>query len=313
MAEQAKAGDSGALVNTTGQGVIYTLISMFCFSLMDVLIKHLGGDYSVMQILFFRCAAAFIPILFLLYRAGGIKILKTERPGAHFMRAVFGMTAMYCVFSAMIMLPLADAVTIIFSAPLAMTALSVPLLGERVGIHRWSAVIIGFIGVLVIVNPGGGVFQVGAIYAIAAALCMAMAMITVRKLSSTEHTVCITFYFTLAGVIVGIIGLAFTGWVQPSLEDFFMLIMVGVLGGVAQFFMTQGFRLAEVAIVAPLEYSQMIFVALLAYFIFGEIPDTRLWIGAAIIVCSGLYMVHRETRWKGIRPRKLPKLRGRSS
>lgn len=305
MTEQAAKATTSP--DTTAAGVGYTLASILCFSGMDVMIKHLGGDYPVVQLIFFRCAVAMVPIFFLIYRAGGFGVLKTNRPGVHLLRATFGMSAMFCVFNAFVAMPLADAVTIIFTAPLAMTALSVPILGEKVGIHRWSAVIIGFVGVVVIVNPGGGVIDPAALYAIGAALCMAMAMITVRRLSATEHSVCITFYFTFAGVVVSGIALFFSGWVTPNWQDFIMLSSIGVLGGIAQYFKTQGFRLAEIGIVAPLEYSQMLWIAMLAFFIFGEVPTARLWIGGAIIVCSGLYMLHRETRKPGSR---LPRLRG---
>lgn len=308
MAKQATQATSTP--DTTAAGVAYVLASILCFSAMDVMIKHLGGDYPVVQIIFFRCFVAMFPIFFLIHRAGGFKVLKTDRLHTHLLRATFGMSAMFCVFNAFVKLPLADAVTIIFSAPLAMTALSVPFLGEKVGLHRWSAVFLGFIGVIVIVNPGGGVFEIGALYAVGAALFMAMAMITVRRLSRTEHSVSITFYFTSAGVVVSGIALFFSGWIMPSWQDLLMLSSVGILGGIAQYFKTQGFRMAEIAVVAPLEYTQMVWIAALAFFIFGEVPDVRLWIGGAIIISSGLYMLHRETRKAGTR---LPRLRGTNS
>ena len=292
----------------TAQGMGFMLASMFTFALMDALIKHLGHDYPVTQIVFFRCLAAMIPVSILLIRAGGPRILKTDRPGRHFMRAFFGMSAMYCVFTSFTLMPLAEAIAILFSAPLFMTILSIPMLGEKVGAHRLGAVVAGFCGVLVIMNPGVDILGDGTWIAIVGAFFMALAMITVRELSKTDHVVCITTYFTLAGIIVGAIGIGLQGWRSPPLEDLGLLILVGVLGGIAQFAMTNAFRLAELSVVAPLEYTQILWGAIIAYIFWQEAPDARLWTGAAIIAGSGLYILHRETRNKPGRKRRWPKL-----
>lgn len=312
MTDRTEAAPGVAQARDNTRGASLMLASVFTFTLMDVLIKHLGGSYPVVQMLFFRTVLAMLPLSLIIWQAGGLKILKTERLPVHLLRAGFGMTAMYCVFSAITLMPLADATAIIFAAPLFLTALSVPLLGEAVGPRRWAAVTVGFVGILVILDPGEGMFTTGAFFAVASALFMALAMIVVRKLGATEHAACISFYFTCCGIVVSTIGLVASGsWITPNLQDFGLLCMIGILGGIAQFIMTQGFRLAEAAVISPLKYTQMIWAALLAYLIWDEAPDTRLWIGAAIVIGSGLYMLHREAHWGKLRPRKMPKLRVR--
>ncbi|RED54222.1 DMT family transporter [Aestuariispira insulae] len=280
----------------TLRGMAHMMASMLTFAVMDALIKHLGHDYPVTQIVFFRCLAAMIPVGILLYRAGGLKILKTEQPGLHLLRALFGMTAMYCVFTSFTLMPLADAIAINFSAPLFMTLLSIPLLGEKVGLHRLGAVLAGFAGVVIIMAPGAEVIGDGTWIALTGAFFIALAMITVRKLSRKDHVVAITTYFTLAGIIVGAIGVGIQGWRTPPLEDFILLMMVGILGGIAQFSMTSAFRLAELSVVAPFEYTQILWGAIIAYLFWQEAPDTRLYAGAVFIAASGLYIMHRETR-----------------
>lgn len=290
-------------------GILLMLIAVMLFAFMDAAVKWLGADYPISQILFFRCVVALIPITGFIYHAGGLAVLKTKRPFVHLLRCVVGMSAMYFIFSAFTVMRLPDAVAILFSAPLFMTALAIPILGEKVGIRRWSAILVGFVGVIIIVNPGAGIISAGALYALAGSLAMAMAMIIVRHLSSTEHPVAITLYFTLSGALIGLVLVMVEGWITPPLFDLGLLIMVGLLGGFAQFAMTKAFRHTEVALVAPIEYSAIIWTTLLSYFIWDDFPETRVWVGITIIVLSGFYMVRRESALSLSRKRKLPKLR----
>lgn len=292
-------------------GVMHMLLSVLLFSFMDSTVKWLGDGYPVHQIVFFRCFVALGPIMFFVYQAGGLKMLKTKRAHVHLGRAVVGMSAMFTAFYAFSQMRLADAIAIMFSAPLFMTAFSVPFLKEKVGIRRWTAVFVGFIGVLIIVKPGGDVVSIGAISALAASVLMALAMIFVRHLSSTDHVVSITFYFTVTGAVISGIAVAFFGWKTPSGFDLMLFIAVGLLGGFAQYFMTSAFRHAEIGVVAPLEYTSIIWGSLIAFVIWSEIPVARVWTGAAIIIASGLYMLHREAQLAGMRTLRLPKLRTR--
>jgi drug/metabolite transporter (DMT)-like permease len=271
------------------------VLSVFLFSCMDALIKWVAADYPIGQIVFFRNLFAFIPVLLYLPRAGGLAVLRSRRPGGHIVRGVFGVAAMGCVFTAFALMPLAEAVALMLSGPIFLTALSVPLLGERVGIRRWSAVGVGFVGVLVMTRPGAGVFQPAALLAIGGAALYALAMISVRRLGSSEPAPTIVFYFTLFATCISLLSLP-VQWVTPGAADFALLAAVGLIGGIAQLAMTQAFRLAPVALIAPFEYGSLVFAVLFGYAIWDELPDTYVLVGAAVVVSSGLYILHRETK-----------------
>ena len=189
--------------------------------------------------------------------------------------------------------------------------LSVPLLGERVGLRRWSAVFVGFIGVLVIVNPSSDVLSPGALAALGGALGFAIAMIVVRKLSKTDSVACISFWFTATGTVIGALLIARFGWVTPSWTDLMLLCLVGLIGGIGQQVMTYVFRYGESSVVAPMEYTAMIWVTLIGYVVWQEVPDLRTLLGVAIVIASGLYILYREALLSGLRPRRLPRLRAR--
>jgi len=293
-------------------GVWMMMASVLLFSVMDATVKWLGDSYPTSHIVLFRCAVALPVVMIFVHRAGGIASLKTKRLKIHILRAVVGLGAMACAFWAFSQMRLADAVAILFAAPIFMTALAVPLLKEPVGPRRWTAVGLGFVGVLVIVNPGAGVFSAGAWAALAAAALMALAMIVIRKLSSTEPASTITFYFTAIGAVVGLIWTLADGWRAPVGLDLWLMIGVGVFGAVAQYAMTLAFRHAEVSQVAPLEYGALIWSTAIGYIVWQEIPGARTWLGAAIIVGAGLYMLYRERRVSQRRRLRLPRLRGRA-
>lgn len=270
------------------------VLSVLLFAGMDALVKWVSARHPVGQIVFFRNAFAFIPILLFLPGGGGLAALKTRRPAGHILRALAGIGAMVCFFGAFSLMPLSEAVAIGQAGPIFLTALSVPLLGEKVGIRRWSAVVAGFVGVLVMTRPGAGVFDPAALLAVAGAVLYALAMISIRRLSATERPLTIVFYFTLCAAFAGALSLPFQ-WVTPAPLDLVFLISIGLIGGFAQFAMTQAFRLAPVAIIAPYEYGALVFAMMFGYLIWGEVPDAFLLIGAAIVVASGLYILHRET------------------
>ncbi|MBM3518115.1 MAG: DMT family transporter [Alphaproteobacteria bacterium] len=279
------------------------LSSVAVFSVMDALVKWLAADYSVAQLMFFRSVFAFVPLGVLAWHSGGPAALRTTRPGGHVLRALIGITAMGLFFLALGLMPLADVVAISFAGPLFLTALSVPLLGERVGIRRWAAVVVGFLGVLVIVRPGPGMFDPVSLVAVGGAVAYGLAMIMVRKLSATESTVAIVFYFTLSCALVSGLALPFT-WVTPPAEDWIALAALGVLGGLGQILMTNAFRRVQAAVVAPLEYTAILFAVALGIVFWNERPDSWTLIGAAVVIACGLYILHRETmRGRGARAR----------
>ncbi len=275
-------------------GVSAMLLSVSLFSMMDATVKWLGGTYPVHQIVFFRCTVALLPVLLFVTRAGGLQILRTQRPHMHVLRCLFGLSAMGCAFYSFSVMRLADAVSVFYSAPLFITALSVPLLGEKVGIRRWSAVIVGFIGVLIVVRPSSQLFDSGGLYMLAAALFVGLTMIIIRRLSATDDAASITFYFTLSGILVSSVISLWLGWTWPPIKDLILLIAVGLLGGSAQYAMTVSFRYAEVGLVVPLRYVSIVIGGMLGYLVWSEIPDMQSLLGMAVIIASGLYTIHRE-------------------
>jgi len=281
--------------DAAARGIAFMVLAVLLFSCMDALIKWVSASHPVGQIVFFRNLFAFVPVAFFIRRAGGLAVLRTRRVAGHLVRSAFGLAAMVCFFAAFSLMPLGDAVALGMSGPIFLTALSVPLLGERVGVRRWSAVAVGFLGVVVMTRPGAGVFEPVALFALGGALLYALAMISMRRLAATEPTAAIVFYFTAFATVVSGFSLPLQ-WVTPATPlDWTLLASVGLIGGLAQMAMTQAFRLAPVALVAPFDYASLVFAILLGYLIWGDVPDAFLLIGAAVVVGSGLYILHRET------------------
>ena len=268
---------------------------------MDASVKWLGATYPTTQIMFFRCAVAMVPIALIVIMRGGPRVLRTRQKNLHLLRSFLGVSAMGLAFFAFPLIPLAEAISILHTAPIFMTALSVLLLGEQVGLRRWAAVITGFIGMLIVVRPGSASFEAGSLYMLAAALLIACTTIIIRHLSAKDDPVCITFYFTLTGIAVSLAGFALQDWVLPPLADLSLLILVGLFGGMAQYLMTLSYRHVAIAIVAPLKYLSIVFGGMLAYLVWEEVPDLYATIGISVIIVSGLYTLHRELL-HGIRP-----------
>jgi drug/metabolite transporter (DMT)-like permease len=198
-------------------------------------------------------------------------------------------------FAAYHLMPLADAVAISFMAPLVLTALSVPILGERVGIHRWSAVIVGFGGVLVIVNPGAGMLSLGVAVAIGAAVAQALSMVTIRQLNRTDRPLAIVFYYMLFSTLFTALPLPLL-WQAPSGTDWALAVLMGGTGCLGQYLMTRAFSLAPAAVVSPFNYVGLLWATVLGWIFWGDVLTLHVVIGAAIVIASGLYILYRETR-----------------
>jgi len=262
---------------------------------MDASVKWLGDSYPTTQIMFFRCAVALLPILVIIQLRGGIAVLRTANRDLHLLRSLLGIGAMGFAFYAFSLMPLAEAVAVMHTAPLFMTALSVLILREAVGPRRWSAVGAGFAGMLLVVKPGSDMLASGSLFMLVAALLIACTTIIVRHLGRIDDPVCITFYFTVVGVAASLLGMLAQPWQAPPPADLVLFCGVGLLGGLAQYFMTVGYRHLAVAILAPLRYLTIVFGGTIGYLLWAEIPDTASLLGIAIIVASGLYTLHRET------------------
>ncbi len=293
---QASAAD-GAPIQRIGAGIAFRVGAMVCMAGLFAIVKWASlKGVPVFEILFFRNAFAFIPLGIYIARTTGPSILRTTRPGAHMTRAAVGLTGMIGGFVAVAHLPLTEATALSFSAPLFMTAMSAVILHEHVGRHRWAAVGVGFLGVLIMVRPDPThMVSIGTIFGLIGAVGSAGAMIAIRQIGRTEPGPRIVFYFTLAGALVGLASLPF-GWVMPDPLTLALLVCAGLLGGVGQLLLTQALRVAPVAAVAPFDYTQLVWAGLIAFLVWGEIPRPAMLAGAAVVAASGLYIVYRETR-----------------
>lgn len=283
------------------RGALAMITGVFLFSVMEAMVKWLTADYPVQQIILFRSLFALLPCAWFIWRAGGIAVLKTRRIHLHALRGGLGLLAMGCVFLSYRTMELADAKAVLFSAPLFMTVLSIPLLGERVGIYRWSAVIVGFLGVLIILRPEGDMIQAGAVWALGGAVLYALVVIVIRYQSGTENVATIIFYFSLTGTVGGAVLTALYGWVVPDLPGLALLIVVGLIGGFGQYYMTLAFRLAETAAIAPLDYTSLAWAILLGYAFWNHVPSPEVFAGIALVTGSGLFILYREHRLARLR------------
>lgn len=276
-------------------GIGFAAAAFALFTVMDTLIKWLSGGYPLAQIVFFMALFSIVPTSLIVVRAGGLSALRTRRLPGHLLRAGIGLASSFCSFVAYSRLPLADAYAIAFSAPLFITALSVPLLGESVGWRRWTAVAVGFVGVMVMLRPGSGGLGLGVLAALLGAVGYASSVILVRRLSRTETTAALMFYANLVALSVTGAMLPFE-FVMPDGRDMILLAGVGLTGGCAQILLISGFRYAPAVVVAPFQYTQLLWGALYGFLIWGDVPNRWMLFGAPIVMASGLYILYRETR-----------------
>ncbi len=285
-----------APAQNTMRGLSAIALAMFCMSFVDAAVKWLGGTgFHAVQIVFLRYVIGLIALAPLLWLAGR-DALVTERPFAHILRALLIGSATVLFFWSLKYMPLVEAIAIAFTAPLFITALSVPVLGERVGVHRWIAVVVGFVGMLVIVRPGSDSFRSEAFLVLSAALFFALAVLYTRKISATESNLAILTYTSIV-ILVATAPFAAMTWRAPEQMDVLLLLFVGLLGSFGQFMMIVAYRNAPAAVNAPMDYTALIWTSILGWLIWHETPDWGVWLGAAIIVCAGLYIVNRETRY----------------
>ncbi|CAN7596198.1 DMT family transporter [Phenylobacterium sp. LjRoot219] len=279
-------------------GIVLRVASMACMAAMYALVKLCGDrGVPVFEIIFFRNAFAFLPLGLYIWRTTGFEVLRTRRPLGHLMRSVVGLTGMLCGFSAVQHLPLTEATALQFASPLFMTAMSAVLLSEPVGRHRWAAVIVGFVGVMIMARPIPGQMNVvGVTYGLLSAVGVAGAMVAIRQIADTERGPTIVFYFTLAGTVLGLVGSLLFGWSVPDRGTLVLLICAGVVGGIGQLLLTEALRAAPVGVVAPFDYTQLVWAALLGLLIWGELPHPATVVGSLIVAASGVYILHRELR-----------------
>jgi drug/metabolite transporter (DMT)-like permease len=277
-------------------GAFFMFISVSGFALMDICVKWLGEDYSVGYVVFWRMLGGLIPLVFTIPKDRWSSLFKTSKPGLHFVRALTGTVALFCVYTSLHYLPLATTVSLTFASPIFTTLLSIFILGEVVRSRRWTAIIIGFIGVLIIVNPTSTEFNLYMIFPILFCIFFSIVAISIRKLTESEPTYQIAMYFSLFALIASLFTIPFGGWVlwPLSLFDLGILILVGVSGGIGNLALTQSYKNAEVSIVTPLKYLSLIYAVIFGYLIWNEIPAWNTYIGALFIIISSLTILRRE-------------------
>ncbi|MGA8388514.1 MAG: DMT family transporter [Pseudolabrys sp.] len=280
------------------------LISALLFAFMSALVRQLGDVAPVGQMVFFRSAFAILPVV-LVYAVRGelATAVRTSRPLGQLGRGLLSVGGMFTNFSALTRLPLADATAISFASPLITVALAAIILKERVRIYRWSAVVIGFAGVIVMLIPhldigryaviGGAAAAAGSMFAVISAFCNAGTVIQTRRLTKSETTSSIVFYFSLVCAIAGALTLPFA-WHSPTPRELIALIALGVLGGFAHILLTESYRYGTASLVAPFDYTSMLWALLLGYWLFGELPDKLVYVGASIVAAAGLFVIWRE-------------------
>ena len=268
---RARNGTAGTQ-DRIGLGIAGILIGMFAMSIMDALAKWLGEGYPIAELAFFRYVFALPPALFILWQQrGGRASLALRWKTGHVLRAIFALGATYTFFLGLRYLPLAEAISIAFSTPLLVTALSVPILGERVGPRRWAAVVVGFLGVLVMTRPGAEAFRPEALYILAAALCYALTMLVTRRLARSDTTPAIMLSNICISIPLCALALPF-GWRTPGATDFLLLALLGLVGGIGMYFMTQAYRFAPAAVIAPFDYTALLWGTLLGWLVWQELP-----------------------------------------
>lgn len=294
---RAAAGLRGSASGGTsvGLGIGFAVLAFLLFSAMDMMIKQLTGDYPVQQMLFLNALFALAPISLAIWRSGGAAKLRTQRPFTHLLRGCTGMAASFSSMFAFSMMPMADVYALLFATPLLVTALSVPLLGERVGWRRWSAIAVGFAGVMIMLQPGQSMIGFGTMAAIAAAFCASLSVILVRKLSRTESTASIALYSNL------LIATAMGAWASMDYRsmpfaDLALAASAGMAGGCALLSLISAYRRAAAAVIAPFQYSQMIWGVMFGYWMFGDAPKASVLLGSTVVIGSGLFILYREVK-----------------
>lgn len=269
-----------------------------CLSVNDAIAKILTAGYSPVQILFLRNLIA-LPFAFLVaLRMGGAGALRSHRPAAHLLRGVLWIGATVLFFTSLMHLPLAEATALVFVAPLFITAISALFLGEVVGWRRWLAVIVGFIGVLIAIRPGGAAFQPVSLLPIATAFVYALLMLSARWVDSRESVWTLLLYLTGTGALLSGLLVPFF-WTAIRPEDVWLFVAIAMFGTAGMTMMTQAFRLAPATLVAPFDYTALLWATALGWLVWNEIPDSATLIGAAVIVASGVFIILRKRQING--------------
>ena len=279
----------------------FAMTATILFAFMNLAVKYTAeSGIHITQIILFRNLLALPVILWLISKhTDSRNLLYTSRPLSHALRGLVGIAAMACFFISFKMLPLGDATALHFASPIILTVLSIPFLGEKVGKWRWCAVGIGLVGVLIVTNPTGNTNVVGSMVALMAALLGAIAAVMIRKMGETENSLTIVFYFTITGIFIAFVLTPFFWQPIASVWVFYALLCVGILGGIAQYFLTKAYAQAPAAYVSIFSYASIVFSIGFDIIFWSHVPVWTVWVGSAIIVFSGMIILYREVVHKG--------------
>ena len=284
-------------INNNQSGSLYFLASVLLFSMMELLVKLLSNDYPTGEIVFARGLFGLIPILIIIPKKNFFKNFKTKKLKLHLIRTVTGCFALISIFIGIKYLPLADAISITFAAPIFATFFSIFILNEIVGKKRWFAIVIGFIGILVILKPGTSLFSIYTIFPIFFCIGFAASATAIKILSKTEENYLIAFYYTLGLTFISIFLDTFNLRI-PSNEDFIIFFLIGITGSFGNILITEAYRKAEVSLITPIKYLNLIFAIIFGYFLFNEVPSIFTILGSMFIIFSTMIIFSREKKLK---------------
>ena len=273
-------------------GITFMMAGTFSLGLNDVIVKGLSFKFPLWEIVFFRAFSGVIVSLCLVFYFG-ISSLKTKKPIAHTIRAFSSVGCVVLFFFGIKYLLLSENQAIFHSAPIIATLLAIPILGEKVSFQRLLVIILGFIGVLIILKPGTDFFKIYSLLPLGSACFMAVAYLSTRYLMNTESSISIIFYYSFALLFTSLVFFP-TDFIYPSFYEMTPLFITGIIGSIGHYFLSQAAKNAEVKVITPFEYSSFIFVTVLAYIFFNEVPDITIYIGIIFIIFSGIYLVYRE-------------------
>ena len=275
-------------------GISFMILSMFCLSVNDITYKYLSFHFPVWESVFFRALSGSIIALFLATYFGFNK-LKTQKPVGHLIRAFSASGCVVFYIYGINNLMLSENIAIAHSAPIIAAFLAVPILGERIGVLRTSAILIGFVGVLIIVKPGTDLFKLESLYPLISACFMASVYLSTRSVMSTDSSVAIIFYYSFALLATSLVFFP-KDFIMPSIGQIIIASSLGVMGSLGHLFMSQAAKYADVAVTSPFEYSSFIFVGLMGFLIFAEVPTYSIYLGGFIIIFSGIFIAYRERK-----------------
>lgn len=291
--------------NLVVAGILLMLAGDFMFALNDAMGKWLVANFSVGLVVAVRSIGAFIILGPMIARQGLAKLFQVERPGTQVLRAVMATVDTGLFYAAVVHLPLADVMSFYMAGPIYVAALSHFMLGERIRWRRWAAILVGFCGVLVILNPSAAAFSLSAVYAFIGSIAFALTIVYSRQLRGTPDTTLVTWQ-TIAALVAGLV-FAVPNWQTPGLVDIGPMLLLGVVSCAAHLMITRALKLAPASTLAPLHYSLLLWAVVFGMVFFGDVPGPRVLVGAVIVVLAGLFIFHRQKVVDTVPPENVPK------